>query len=339
MQKAQASYFRNVKALIEEDEIEDALQLLSKIDAEMNIGIENDLVLQKGRFKSNEKDMQRGIMPYDFYNRTKQQIKFALLSIVDGIPRKIELNNMLSGVRAMNFSVPDDEALEKIIGDKSRLVRISWLDMALKAAKSVGRIVCPDGSTGTGFLLEGGYLLTNNHVLPDEDTTESAYVEFNFEEDAAGVRKTRYQYRFDADTFVTSSFKELDYTRVKVLENNDAAPLSDWGHLQLAPDALPVVGDPVNIIQHPKGDVKQIALTANDVLSVWDKYMFYRADTEPGSSGSPVFNQSWQVVALHHAGKLMSEGGLQINDKGDRASANRGILISHILKDIQQKTG
>ncbi len=339
MQKAQASYLRNVKELIEEDEIEDALQLLDKIDTDLQIGIENDLVLQKSRFKSNEKDMQRGIMPLEYYQRTKAQVRFALLSIVDGIPRKIELNNMLSGVKAMNFSVPDDEALEKIVGDKSRLVKIGWLEMALKATKSVGRIVCPDGSTGTGFMLEGGYLLTNNHVLPNEDTAESAYVEFNFEEDASGARKTRYQYKFDADTFLTSNYKELDYTRIKVIDNTDSIPLKDWGFLQVAPDALPVVGDPVNIIQHPKGDVKQIALTANDVLSIWDKYLFYKADTEPGSSGSPVFNQSWQVVALHHAGKLMSEGGLQINAKGDKASANRGILISNILADIRSKTG
>jgi len=176
-------------------------------------------------------------------------------------------------------------------------------------------------------------------VLPDEDTTEGAYIEFNYEEDATGARKTRYQYPLDANTFITSHFTELDYTRVKVLEKPGAVPLSDWGYLQLAPDAIPVTGDPVNIIQHPNGDVKQIALTANDVLSIWDKYLFYKTDTEPGSSGSPVFNQSWQVVALHHAGKLMAEGGMVINPAGEKASANRGILISRILEDIGGKGG
>lgn len=337
MQNAQASYLRNIKELIEEDEIESALQLLDKVDNDLKIGIENDLVLQKSRYKSNEKDMQRGIMPFDYYQRTKQQIKYALLTIVDGIPRKIELNSMLSGVKAMNFSVPEDAALEKIIGDKSRLVKIAWLEKALGAAKSVGRIVCADGSTGTGFLVEGGYLFTNNHVLPDETVAESAVIEFNFEEDVTGAAKTRYRYQLDADTFLTS--KELDYTRIKVLQNPNSVPLTDWGFLRIAPYAIPVIGDPVNIIQHPNGDVKQIALTANDVLSIWGPRLFYRADTEPGSSGSPVFNQDWNVIALHHAGKLMSEGGLTINEKGDKASANRGILFSYILEDIQKKGG
>ena len=29
----------------------------------------------------------------------------------------------------------------------------------------------------------------------------------------------------------------------------------------------------------------------------------YRTNTEPGSSGSPVFDQNWNLVALHHSGE------------------------------------
>ncbi|MEY3368525.1 MAG: hypothetical protein RI973_1680 [Bacteroidota bacterium] len=337
MQKAQFLYLKNVKDLIQEDELTDAFDLLNRIDKDLRIGIENDLILQRGRFKSNEKDMMSGILPLENYQRTKAQIRHAMLNIVDGIPRKMELNEMLSGVKGMNFSV-DDEALEKIMGDRSRMVKISWLEMALKATRSVGRIVCPDGATGTGFLVEGNYLFTNHHVIPDQVTADNAYVEFNFEEDISGRPKTRYQYHFDADQFLTNGDPTMDYTRLKVLERPGSVPLSEWGCLQLAPDAIPVPGDPVNIIQHPKGDVKQIALTSNEVLSLWKSYLFYKADTEPGSSGSPVFNQSWQVVALHHAGKLMSEGGMQINEKGEKASANRGILFRDILADISRQT-
>ncbi len=336
MQNALSAYLQNIKEWIEEDEVENAIEQLKKVNSDLNVGIENDLVLQKGRFKSNEKDMQRGILPYDTYQRTNLQIKNALLYLVDGIPRKVELNSRLSGIKAGNFSVPEDGTLEKIMGDKSRLVKIAWLDKAISAAKSVGRVVCADGSTGTGFLTEGNFLFTNHHVLPCVEVARGAVIEFNFEEDASGTAKTRYRYVFDTDTFLSNP--TLDYTRIKVTQGQSTAPLSDWGFLRIAPDAIPVIGDPVNIIQHPNGDVKQIALTANDVLSVWGPRLFYRADTEPGSSGSPVLNQDWNVIALHHAGKLMSEGGLTINEKGDKASANRGILFSYILEDIQKKT-
>ncbi len=334
MQNAQQTLLKNVKELIEEDEIEQALDFLEGLDENLQIGIENDLVLQKSRFKSNEKDNARGMVPYEYYNRTKQQIRYALITLTDGIPRKMELNSMVKGVAAYNFQVPDDRVLEKVLGDKSHLVKISWLEKALNAAKSVCRIVLPDGATGTGFLIAGDYLFTNNHVLPNQQTAADAYIEFNFEVDTSGSSRTRFKYTLNPSAFITN--KELDFTRVKINAASNPTPLSDWGYLELAPDATPVLNDPVNIIQHPNGDDKQIALTSNEVISIWDSKIFYKADTEPGSSGSPVFNQDWKVVALHHAGKLMSEGGLAINASGEKASANRGILISYVLDEIKK---
>ncbi len=331
MQKAFDSYIAAVKEIIQEDELEQALEYLEQLDDKLDIGIENDLVMQKGRFKAIEKDMQRGLITYDRYGMVKAQIRFALLNIADDIPKKIKLKNMLKGIAGMDFLVQDEDAFQKVLGEKSHLVRIAWLEKAIKASKSVGRVVLPDGATGTGFLTEGGYLFTNHHVLGDAAITANAYVEFNFELDAAGQSKPRYRYTFDSSDFATD--EALDFTKVKVNEN-DQTPLAEWGFLELAPDALPTVGEPVNIIQHPNGDDKQIALTANEVLSAWGYRLFYTADTEPGSSGSPVFNQDWKVVALHHAGKTMKEGGLQINANGDRAGANRGILFSYILQEL-----
>jgi endonuclease G len=337
MQNAQQTLLKNVKELIEEDEIEQALEYLEGLDEKLQIGIENDLILQKSRYKSNEKDNQRGMVPYENYNRTKQQIRYALITLTDGIPRKLELNNIVRGVAAYNFQVPEDKVLEKILGDKSNLVKISWLEKALEVAKSVCRVVLPNGEgTGTGFLIAGDYLMTNNHVLPNQQTAADAYVEFNFETDPTGNSRTRYKYTLDPTSFITN--KDLDFTRVKINQASNPTPLNNWGYLDLAPDATPVMSDPVNIIQHPNGDDKQIALTSNEVISIWGSKIFYKADTEPGSSGSPVFNQDWKVVALHHAGKLMSEGGLTINDKGEKASANRGILISFILDEIKKYT-
>ena len=80
------------------------------------------------------------------------------------------------------------------------------------------------------------------------------------------------------------------------------------------------------------GEDKHIALHANDVLSVWNQHLYYTTDTEPGSSGAPVFNKDWKVVAIHHAGKTDAEGGLQINARGDRRGANRGILFQQIFQ-------
>src|SRR5262249_16458385 len=58
----------------------------------------------------------------------------------------------------------------------------------------------------------------------------------------------------------------------------------------------------VNIIQHPQGRPKQVALRDNQVIDLLDDFLHYRADTEPGSSGAPVFNDFWELVGLHHSG-------------------------------------
>jgi endonuclease G len=122
----------------------------------------------------------------------------------------------------------------------------------------------------------------------------------------------------------------LDFARVKVIDRKDA-PLSQWGFVEFDAEAIPTVGDGVTIIQHPKGEDKQIALNANEVLGQLNQHLFYTTDTEPGSSGSPVFNKDWRVVAIHHAGKTDAEGGLVVNAKGDRKGANRGILFRDIF--------
>lgn len=85
---------RHVRTLIENDELEMAFEALEKLDEDFNAGIENDIVLQKSRFSSNKKDMERGILPNDHYTRTLSQTRYALLSMLDAIPRKVELNQM-----------------------------------------------------------------------------------------------------------------------------------------------------------------------------------------------------------------------------------------------------
>ena len=83
----------------------------------------------------------------------------------------------------------------------------------------------------------------------------------------------------------------------------------------------------VNIIQHPRGRRKEIAIHNNQVIRVQDKVLHYRTDTEPGSSGSPVTNNDWQLVALHHAG--WKENEVQ--------ATNEGIKIPSIVADLYRQ--
>ena len=55
----------------------------------------------------------------------------------------------------------------------------------------------------------------------------------------------------------------------------------------------------------------------------------YVTSTNPGSSGSPVLDDGWHVVGLHHAGGYIPEP-----TTGRFYSRNEGILISRILDDM-----
>ncbi|MCP5051593.1 MAG: trypsin-like peptidase domain-containing protein [bacterium] len=133
-----------------------------------------------------------------------------------------------------------------------------------------------------------------------------------------------YSYPLDASTFYTN--QALDFTRIKVHESEGLPPLSRWRHLPLT-ETLPAIGDHVTIIQHPSGGPKQIALNENRVTNIYNDYLQYTTDTEPGSSGSPVFNDHWEVVGIHHAG-----GDLRINDNSDKRFINQAISMNRILK-------
>ena len=55
----------------------------------------------------------------------------------------------------------------------------------------------------------------------------------------------------------------------------------------------------------------------------------YVTSTLPGSSGSPVFNDEWDVIALHHAGGWLPEGETSLV-----YFRNEGIAMRAILKDL-----
>lgn len=211
---------------------------------------------------------------------------------------------VLAGPEPTDWQGPKGPAqLERIIGTESSLVPISHLEKGLVKARAVAKIRRSDGGAGSGFLAAGGILVTNNHVLPDAAAAQAAVVLFNYQLTLDGLTAEVDERRLLPDEFFKTS-KEDDWTGVRVAGD----PQERWGFLPLAPAAV-AAGDRVNIIQHPSGLPKQISLYSNVVAFVGGKRVQYLTDTEPGSSGSPVFDRDWNVVALHHSGGWISEPG------------------------------
>jgi endonuclease G len=322
MQNAQTLYLKNIEGLIEINDVEKAIDLLLKLDDEAQAGIRQDVILMSAQLKELEKNVQRGLLsPIDSdYQRVKNRIRYGLTEMMKDIPRKVELYAQARNLDTYQFNISDKMVgLEKIIGSKDNLLTISWLEKALHASRAVCRVVRADQESGTGFITQDGYLYTNHHVLESEEDAKGATIEFNYEVGLTGTVKPLSHYKLDPTDFMTSPVPEFDFTRVKIIENG-SKPLKDWGYLEFETAAFPAKGDPVTIIQHPSGGDKRIALRANEVLDQQAQFLYYTTDTEPGSSGSPVFNKDWKVVALHHAAKKI--GG---------RDANEGILFRDIL--------
>jgi endonuclease G len=229
-------------------------------------------------------------------------------------------------------------AYEAIQGNTIDFVPIAYLDVARLAARSVGRVVFRAGQAhGTGVLVSDSLLLTNNHVTESIEQARTQAVQFNYERDILGRAVDIAEFALDPDRFfLTSDKTELDYTLVAVGARLDGgSQLTDFGSRPLsgATDKH-ALRDHVTIVQHPNGDYKQIVLRENQVIGRGERgtTLLYGTDTLPGSSGSPVFNDQYDLIALHHAGAptdaRLDDGQAMPKD------ANEGIRISAIVTDL-----
>jgi V8-like Glu-specific endopeptidase len=87
----------------------------------------------------------------------------------------------------------------------------------------------------------------------------------------------------------------------------------------------------VNIIQHPMGGPKMVSIEPRLVVFAGEGRLQYLTDTQPGSSGSPVFDLEWNLVGLHHSGGWIPEPG---GDGSTTWFRNEGILIDRILATL-----
>lgn len=194
-------------------------------------------------------------------------------------------------------------ALERILGTND-FMGIGFLEKGLSISHAVARVQIKSSQGavvgyGTGFLVSPRLLMTNNHVLEAREAATASLAEFNFQVGLDGQFKVSRVFQLAPEEFFLTD-PTLDYTLVALRPD---PVLAEFGWLRLIQESGKLmVGEWVNIIQHPNGEPKQLALRENRVVDELERFLHYQTDTAPGSSGSPVFNDQWEVVALHHSG-------------------------------------
>lgn len=317
---------REIKRLVQNDDTGQAIDELKNYLHSNVPDLYNELLTQAARHRRLQRDERSGLITREQFGVEKIRIDRALLSLLDELPEKVErkLTPVSGGVLLMSeiAALPEDIAPEKILGINN-LKQISWIERGVQVCKSVCRILTPDG-LGTGFLVGGGMIMTNNHVIPSAVLAAESEIEFDYQQDGSGELLPTYRYGLDPAQFHTSV--PLDYSLVRVRLEQGKPPLETWGRLRLNPNADPRPSEHVSIVQHPNGGLKQIVLTANWVIAKKPPVLQYTTDTMGGASGSPVFNDSWHVVAIHHA-------AITTVQKNKQHYINEGILMSAIKPD------
>jgi len=261
-------------------------------------------------------------------------------------------------------SVPERHELESIIRQSNSMLNMGvWLENAVKIQQAVCRIEIPlqtDGTAfGTGFLVGPDLVITNYHVIEPVVASEddprysgpkaaanSVTCRFDYREMIDGSRSAGIVYRLAAQWRVLLSpnnqnrqeptVNELDCAVLRLARPAGTLAVGDKpdgqgtqrGWIKLPDSGPPALtrDTPLFIVQHPQAEPIKLALDSSSVLEVNASRtrVRYRTNTEHGSSGSPCFDQDWNLVALHHSG-----------DPNFAFVYNEGIPIDTIVSSMQ----
>ena len=263
------------------------------------------------------------------------------------------VENKTQGISALPSldTVPEVVQQEAIVHHDD-MVSISFLSAALTVAKSIGRITTPrfeNGAprklpngdpwvmNGSAWLIAPDLIVTNHHVVNAREQNEppaaaadfalqgrSATVTFDFDGAGGGTAPV-------AVASVVAADETLDYAVLRLAAPTTRAPL----HLRTKPFTL-AKGErvPVNIIQHPRGEPKKIAFRNNLVSGTDAETIRYFTDTDYGSSGAPVCDDGWQVVALHRGAVYTDNVSFQGKPT---AYVNFGTRTDVLLADLRNR--
>jgi Trypsin-like peptidase domain/Effector-associated domain 1 len=251
------------------------------------------------------------------------------------------------GADAATASGPDQ--LERLLRGAAPYVDFGrWLVDLMALQGRVCRVEAK--SFGTGFLVASDLVLTNHHVVAAEICRPALAREmvcrFDYSSTGGpGVRDGR-EVRFAEEWLLAHCesspgdataggrdplVDELDYALLRLAEPAGEDPLGQRsrGAVALRRDVPePKEGSVVQIVQHPKAGPLAMSIGTVREYGPGRRRMRYAANTEGGSSGSPVLTPDLTVVALHHAGGP---------DEGT-AGYNQGIPIGLILQNLEVKS-
>jgi hypothetical protein len=246
--------------------------------------------------------------------------------------------------------------LEKIINEAAGFADLKafrrWL---AEAELRTARIEIGGRAKGTGFLVANQLLLTNWHVVAGG--VRGAMARFDHSVlDSVGGRPVPFaddwRVAYSEHEAVPVELGETgpppgrwDFALVRLAEpvgaqaigpDPEDAKVDRRQHYALDDAAYTYLPDePLLIVGHPEGRPIQLSYAAPSGARSTEhrNRVRYQTNTEGGSSGSPVFNKEFRVVALHHAGGPTKTSTFAVTD----GAFNQGVPIADIVTELKQQ--
>eukprot|EP01119_Soliformovum_irregulare_P005440 TRINITY_DN171_c0_g1_i2.p1 TRINITY_DN171_c0_g1~~TRINITY_DN171_c0_g1_i2.p1 ORF type:complete len:313 (-),score=53.32 TRINITY_DN171_c0_g1_i2:253-1191(-) len=216
----------------------------------------------------------------------------------------------------------DMDKMERLTSNT--LLPISFLTKGAEVQRQVCKVFVPkkDG-IATAFLVAPDILMTNNHVFDDHESIGGAHALFGY--NAVGDERTGMY--IDIIELIMTDV-DLDFSLVRLKD-----PMPTYFQLPGAGQTKYALNQAANIIGHPLGRPKEISLRNNIISGIYTNSITYSSDTDRGSSGSPVLDNSWRVIALHSRAGDMKDG-VWISNRGFRIDA----IVTKIKKQFPRNS-
>jgi hypothetical protein len=253
----------------------------------------------------------------------------------------------------------DARTLERIVNERATFAdAVGFRERLGRIETWICRAEMPGGG-GTGFLVAPDLVLTNHHVMAPviegKTSPRDVTLRFDFKTTAGGATlvtgtpcglaaqgwEVASSPPSAADALPTGaepSPDELDYALVRLdrklgaspIGGDPGAPPRGWLTVPSAPPAV-VAGDPLFVIQHPRGQHLQLALGKVLGFAGDGTRVRHDAPTLPGSSGSPCFDPGLALVALHHTGD-------PDYDPQHKPRYNQAIAVGRIVAQLKARS-
>ena len=183
------------------------------------------------------------------------------------------------------------------------------------------------GSNGTGFFCNLPYkskilpfLITNNHVLDNEDLKINKYIKFSINNEFKNIK-------IDEKRIVLTN-KELDFTLIEIRKDEDNIDINNFldlnENINIEEQYLNEIYSKKSIytIHYPKDE--NVVVSFGLINQIYQKDIEHLCITERGSSGAPILSlKDFKVIGIHYGTR-------------QHFNFNKGTFIKYIITELNK---